>query len=81
MPTRPTTRVVLRTVERPLALVDKVYLVRNGTLHVKLLVVGLEEELLALVDTGAAVSIIPESTYKKLLKATTSLSPTDLDIH
>ena len=73
-------RVVLRTVERPLALVDKVYLVRNGTLHVKLLVVGLEEELLALVDTGAAVSIIPESTYKKLPKATTSLSPTDLDI-
>ena len=64
----------------PVVFVDLMFLLRASTLHLGMYIKGLEDAIHILVDTGAAVSILPEPIFKRLDEEHRHLVPTDLDI-
>ena len=66
--------------QTPVVYVDRVYPRWGGTMYVVLEFAGLTEPVHLLVDTGAAVSILPEPYYKRLQETHRVLLPNELDI-
>ena len=66
--------------QSPIVFVDLMFFLRASTLHLGMYIKGLEDAIHKLVDTGAAVSILPEPLFKRIDEEHRHLVPTDLDI-
>ena len=77
--TRKAAKTMLR-LQTPVAYVDRVYPRWGGTMHIVLEIAGLTDPVHMLVDTGAAVSILPEPQYERLDESQRKLTTSDLDI-
>ena len=56
------------------------YLLKNTTLYTKMFIDGLNDHVLMLIDTGAAVSLIPMKIYLRIHEDKRILQPNTLDI-
>ena len=79
-PTDEPPTVIIRQFQPPKVIADMVFFLRTTTMSVGMYVVGLEEPVITLVDTGAAVSILPAPLFNKLPTEQRKLTPTTLDI-
>ena len=77
--TRKAAKEVLQ-LQTPVVYVDRIYPRWGGTMHVVLEFALLQEPVYMLVDTGAAVSILPEPYFKRLAEPHRVLQPNHLDI-